>query len=112
MAVKIVKKKCPYCGADTEYKYGSHELKCPMCKQSCIIDYERPSFSDLLKMKEYCISKLMEEQNDICMYDLWGMEEKHRKQVLDRHDREMEKLRKRVQACDDALDEAIDVELR
>lgn len=112
MSLKIVKKKCPYCGADTEYKYGSHELKCPMCKQSCIIDYERPSFSDLLKMKEYCLAKLDKELDSVSMYNLWGLDPEQQEMILSANEKTIEKLKKRVQACEDALDEAIDVELR
>lgn len=116
--MKIIQKKCPYCGADTQYKYGEHELKCSHCRQSCIIEYERPSFNDLIKMKEHCINKIVELNQMICaesdFYGHYGdsLEQleaagKRVEEWGDERDRWTEKKK----ACEQMLDEAIDVEI-
>ena len=113
MSIKIIKKKCPYCGADTEYNYGDHEMKCPMCKQSCIIDYERPSFSDLIKMKEHC-EKQLKIAMECCgrdFYDYYGMSEGELMREREEEQKRVDACYKRIQAIDAMLEEAVDVEI-
>lgn len=116
--MKIIKKKCPYCGADTGYKYGDHELKCTHCRQSCIIEYERPSFSDLLKMKEYCednikrLDKQICNESDIC-YLMEPPEEMLNAihEQAEKLDRMRESWGEKLVACEQMLGEAIEVEI-
>ena len=51
--MKLIKKKCPYCGADLKYHYGDHEAKCTFCKQSLIVEYEKLPFTEVKAMLDY-----------------------------------------------------------
>ena len=72
--MRLIKKKCPYCGADLEYHYGEHEAKCNFCKQSLIVEYEKLSFTEVKAMLDYYSAKLDEARRsyDFDDYDFLG----------------------------------------
>ena len=109
--MRLIKKKCPYCGADLEYHYGEHEAKCNFCKQSLIVEYEKLSFTEVKAMLDYYSNKLEEAKRDCDFddYDYLGglIDEKERR----KREKRINKLHKFCRLCERMMDEAMDDEL-
>lgn len=106
--MKLIKKKCPYCGAELEYSYGDHEARCKYCKQSLIVEYEKLPFTEVKAMLDYYKSKkkLMEAQfNDETCYI--GLTQ----ESYDKFVEEVHQIGKRIKVCEKMLDEALDYEI-
>ena len=116
--MKLIKKKCPYCGADLKYHYGDHEAKCTYCKQSLIVEYEKLPFTEVKAMLDYYKEKYSKEINS-CSYDNYDdyiaeINPEYRKryeEVVNMHYKRMEELGKRIELCEQMLDEAMDDEM-
>lgn len=116
--MKLIKKKCPYCGSDLSYAYGDHEAKCESCRQSLIVEYERLPFTEIKAMLDY-YTKKQEETRAEYNGSWWlrdesfsderylKMMEMDQKRLTD----ELDKLNKRVDVCEQMLDEAMDDEV-
>lgn len=120
--MKMIKKKCPYCGADLEYHYGDHEAKCNYCKQSLIVEYEKLPFTEIKAMLDYYKEKHKKESGSWNQYDygiIYGVNEDYfsqeqRKRIDEEYDRHCERLsnlRDKINLCEQMLDEAMDDEL-
>lgn len=116
--MKLIKKKCPYCGSDLSYTYGDHEAKCKHCRQSLIVEYERLPFTEIKAMLEYYTKKREEayaEYNTSWHFlDESFADERYLKIIEADKKRltdELDKLDKRVDVCEQMLDEAMDDEV-
>lgn len=116
--MKLIKKKCPYCGSDLSYTYGDHEAKCKHCRQSLIVEYERLPFTEVKAMLEYYTKKQEEvhaEYNTSWHFlDESFADERYLKVIeadKKRLEDELDKLDKRVDVCEQMLDEAMDDEV-
>ena len=116
--MKLIKKKCPYCGSDLSYTYGDHEAKCESCRQSLIVEYEKLPFTEIKAMLDYYTDKQEEaraEYNSSWWFsDESFADERYLKMMeIDkkRLEDELDKLNKRVGVCEQMLDEAMDDEV-
>ena len=114
--MRLIKKKCPYCGADLEYHYGDHEAKCNSCRQSLIVEYERLPFTEVKAMLDYYKEKLRACNSDIdyrYLYD--GTDDERYRDLLmkeeEEHRNKLNKLLRITGLCEQMLDEAMDDEL-
>ena len=120
--MKMIKKKCPYCGADLEYHYGDHEAKCNYCKQSLIVEYEKLPFTEIKAMLDYYKEKYEKESSSWNRYDyeiIYGIDEdyfspeqrKHIDEEYSKHCERLSKLEGKINLCEQMMDEAMDDEL-
>lgn len=120
--MKMIKKKCPYCGADLEYHYGDHEAKCNYCKQSLIVEYEKLPFTEIKAMMDYYKEKYKRESSSWNEYDyeiVYGVDEDYfcleqRKRIAEEYNKHCERLsnlESKINLCEQMLDEAMDDEL-
>lgn len=109
--MRLIKKKCPYCGADLEYHYGEHEAKCNFCKQSLIVEYEKLSFTEVKAMLDYYSNKLDEARRsyDFDDYEFLdgSIDEKEEREC----DKRINKLCDFCRLCEQMMDEAMEDEL-
>lgn len=123
MGIQLIKKKCPYCGADLEYHYGDHEAKCNYCKQSLIVEYEKLPFTEIKAMMDYYKEKYKKESHSWSEYDygiiynpvtghkLSQEEREHLNQEYDKHCERLSNLDRKIKLCEQMMDEAMDDEL-
>lgn len=122
MGIQLIKKKCPYCGADLEYHYGDHEAKCNYCKQSLIVEYEKLPFTEIKAMLDYYKEKYKKESSSWNRYDyeiVYGVEKdylcKEQREYLDKqyekHCERLSNLESKINLCEQMMDEAMDDEL-
>jgi DNA-directed RNA polymerase subunit RPC12/RpoP len=106
--MKLIKKKCPYCGAELEYSYGDHEARCKYCKQSLIVEYEKLPFTEVKAMLDYYKAKkrLMQERFNTEMCYVAQTQEEYDKFVEEVH-----QIDKRIDVCEKMLDEAMEYEI-
>lgn len=116
--MKLIKKKCPYCGSDLNYTYGDHEAKCKHCRQSLIVEYEKLPFTEIKAMLEYYTKKQeavrAEYNTNWYFLDESFADERYLKVIeadKKRLEDELDKLDKRVDVCEQMLDEAMDDEV-
>lgn len=115
--MRLIKKKCPYCGADLEYHYGDHEAKCNSCRQSLIVEYEKLPFTEVKAMLDYYEEKLRTCCNSSIDYRYLYEgtdDERYREQLQkaeEEHCKKQNKLIRITNLCEQMLDEAMDDEL-
>lgn len=120
--MKMIKKKCPYCGADLEYHYGDHEAKCNYCKQSLIVEYEKLPFTEIKAMLDYYKEKHERECGSWSWHDyevIYGVDEDYfsteqRKYITEEYNKHCERLSnldRKINLCEQMMDEAMDDEL-
>ena len=119
--MKLIKKKCPYCGADLEYHYGDHEAKCHYCKQSLIVEYEKLPFTEIKAMMDYYKEKYKKESYSWGCCDFYDEssiyrnsspeQRKYIEEAYDEHDKKLSGLSERINLCEQMLDEAMDNEI-